>query len=42
MTAVRITGMASGLPPNIVEQMMEAERIPIKTMEQKKNGEDKS
>lgn len=40
MTAVRITGMASGLPPNIVEQMMEAERIPIKTMEQKKNGED--
>ncbi|RYZ76191.1 MAG: flagellar hook associated protein, partial [Proteobacteria bacterium] len=33
MAGFRISGMASGLPPNIVEQMMEAERIPVKTME---------
>lgn len=39
MAAIRITGMASGLPPNIVEQMMEAERIPVKTMESKKNAD---
>jgi len=38
----RITGMASGLPPNIVEQLMEAERIPVKNMEAQKNkNEDK-
>ncbi|MFK8138286.1 MAG: flagellar filament capping protein FliD [Bdellovibrionales bacterium] len=29
-------GMASGLPPNIVEQLIEAERIPIQTLQQKK------
>lgn len=40
MTGIRITGMASGLPPNIVEQIMEAERIPVKNMENKKNAED--
>ena len=33
MAGFRISGMASGLPPNIVEQLMEAERIPVKTME---------
>lgn len=33
---IHITGMASGLPPNIVEQLMEAERIPVKQMENKK------
>jgi len=39
---IRITGMASGLPPNIVEQIMEAERIPLKQMEAKKaKDEDK-
>jgi flagellar hook-associated protein 2 len=32
--------MASGLPPNIVEQIMEAERIPVKTMEASKTKED--
>src|SRR5688572_18807145 len=32
--------MASGLPPNIVEQIMEAERIPVKTMEVQKAKED--
>lgn len=38
----RITGMASGLPPNIVEQMIEAERIPVKQMEMKRaEDEDK-
>jgi flagellar hook-associated protein 2 len=38
----RISGMASGLPPNIVEQLMEAERIPVKNMEVQKNkNEDK-
>ncbi|AHI04927.1 flagellar hook associated protein [Bdellovibrio bacteriovorus W] len=34
--------MASGLPPNIVEQLMEAERIPVQQMEvQKTKQEDK-
>ncbi len=34
--------MASGLPPNIVEQLMDAERIPVKQMEaQKGKQEDK-
>lgn len=34
--------MASGLPPNIVEQLMEAERVPVKNMEaQKTKSEDK-
>ncbi|WP_413290061.1 flagellar filament capping protein FliD [Bdellovibrio sp. HCB337] len=42
MAGIRITGMASGLPPNIVEQIMEAERIPVKNMENTKaKNEDK-
>lgn len=42
MGGIRITGMASGLPPNIVEQLMDAERIPVKNMEaQKTKSEDK-
>lgn len=40
MTAIRFSGMASGLPPNIVEQIMEAERIPLKQMESKKSDDD--
>ena len=40
MAAIRFSGMASGLPPNIVEQIMEAERIPVKTMENQKLKED--
>ncbi len=36
MAGIRITGMASGLPPNIVEQLMEAERIPVQQMEANK------
>lgn len=35
-----MTGMASGLPPNIVEQIMDAERIPIKQMEVRKAKDD--
>ncbi len=37
---IRMLGMASGMPPNIVEQIMDAERIPIKQMESKKGMED--
>lgn len=33
MPAIRMLGMASGLPPNIVETIMDAERIPIKNQE---------
>ncbi len=36
MTGIRISGMASGLPPNIVDQLMDAERIPVKQMENKR------
>lgn len=36
MTGVRITGMASGLPPNIVDQLMEVEKIPVKAIETKR------
>ncbi len=32
--------MASGLPSNIVDQIMEAERVPVKQMETKKAAED--
>lgn len=42
MATIRFSGMASGLPPNIVDQIMDAERIPVKTMEgQKTKEEDK-
>lgn len=34
--AIRINGMASGLPANLVDQVIDAERIPIRTMENKK------
>lgn len=40
MAGFRITGMASGLPPNIVDQLMEAERIPVKNIEQKKTKQE--
>ena len=36
MSGIHITGMASGLPANIVDQLMDAEKIPVKQMEQKK------
>lgn len=37
---IKISGMASGLPPNIVEQIMDAERIPMKNIEVKKAKEE--
>lgn len=40
MAGIRITGMASGLPPNIVDQLMDAERIPVKQMEEKRTEKD--
>ena len=40
MAGIRFSGMASGLPPNIVDQIMEAERVPVKTMENQKAKED--
>ncbi len=40
MGTIRFSGMASGLPPNIVDQIMEAERIPVKTMEASKAKEE--
>lgn len=36
MAGIRISGMASGLPPDIVEQIMTAERMPVKVIESKK------
>lgn len=40
MGAIRFSGMASGLPANIVDQIMEAEKTPVKQMEAKKVKED--
>jgi flagellar hook-associated protein 2 len=40
--SIRIGGLASGLPANLVDQVIEAERIPVKQMqEQKAKVEDK-
>lgn len=40
--SIRINGLASGLPPNLVDQVIEAERMPVKQMqEQKAKVEDK-
>ena len=33
---IRINGLASGLPPNLVDQVIEAERMPVKIMQDKK------
>lgn len=40
MAGIRISGMASGLPPDIVEQIMGAEKIPLKNIEVKKQGQE--
>lgn len=32
---INFGGIASGLPPNLVDQLVEAERLPIKTLEQR-------
>lgn len=36
MAGIRISGLASGLPPNLVDQVIEAERMPVKSMQEKK------
>ncbi len=36
MAGIRVSGLASGLPPNLVDQVIEAERMPIKTMQENK------
>ncbi|MCB0377087.1 MAG: flagellar filament capping protein FliD [Bdellovibrionales bacterium] len=38
MPPIRFGGLASGLPPNIVEQIMASERIPVQNMEAKKTN----
>lgn len=40
MAGISFGGMASGLPPNIVDQLMEAERIPIRKMEEQKGKQE--
>lgn len=42
MASIRISGMASGLPPDIVEQIMAAEKIPVKNLEVKKTGQEET
>lgn len=34
--SIRINGLASGLPPNLVDQVIEAERMPVKQMQDQK------
>ncbi len=36
MASVKVSGLASGLPPNLVDQLVQIERIPIQSMEMKK------
>lgn len=36
MAGIRISGLSSGLPPNLVDQVIEAERMPVKAMQEKK------
>jgi flagellar hook-associated protein 2 len=40
MAGVTIGGLSSGLPPNLVDQLIEAERAPIKNLEGKKEKQD--
>lgn len=40
MPPIRFGGLASGLPPNIVEQIMAKERLPIQNLESKKGNID--
>jgi flagellar hook-associated protein 2 len=37
MASVTIGGLASGLPPNLVDQLVQAERMPIKNLEVRKD-----
>ena len=36
MAAITFGGLSSGLPPNLVDQLVEAERLPIKNLESRK------
>ncbi len=36
MAGIRISGLASGLPPNLVDQVIEAERMPVKILQENK------
>lgn len=36
MASIRISGLNSGLPPNLVDQVIEAERAPVKKMQEDK------
>ena len=36
MGSVRLTGFSGAIPSNLVDQLVEAERIPIKLLEQNK------
>ena len=40
MAGISIGGIASGLPPNLVDQLIEAERQPIKTIEKNKGKQE--
>ena len=40
MAGISFGGMSSGLPPNIVEQLMEAEKLPIKNIEKAKGKQE--
>lgn len=40
MPSIRFGGMSSGLPPNIVDQLIEAERLPIKNLETRKGKQE--
>lgn len=40
MKGISLGGMGSGLPPNIVDQLMEAERMPLKTIETNKGKQE--
>ena len=37
---ISFMGLASGLPPNLVDQLIEAERIPIKNIEKNKGKQE--
>ena len=40
MPGIHFGSINTGLPPNIVDQLMEAERIPVKTMQEKKGKDE--
>jgi len=40
MASVRMSGFSGAIPPNLVDQLVEAEKMPIKAIEQKKNKQE--